>query len=258
MDLGIAGKTYAVGGATSGLGKAIAERLLEEGATVLGIARSKDKLDQFVDRYGDVFVPLTADLNDANAVSTAIGTMIEHGIAGCVLNSGGPPPGRIGELELQDWDEAYHSTLRWKIQITNALLPMMRERQSGRLLFLESVSIKQPIDNLVLSNAFRAAVAGFVKTLSREEGPNGITANILSPGYHNTARISTVLSKAAELQQVDREVVEKEFLTEVPLGTLGQPDDFAGMAAFLFSPFAQYITGQTITIDGGMVRYITG
>ncbi|THH41018.1 SDR family oxidoreductase [Neolewinella litorea] len=258
MDLGLTGKTIAVGGATSGLGKAIAERLILEGATVLGIARSHQTLEEMQTVHGKAFIPVMADLSDSRAVETAAITMNDHQITGCVLNSGGPPPGRVQELSLDDWDAAYHSTLRWKLQLTHALLPSMRERGGGKFIYLESVSIKQPIDNLVLSNVFRAGVAGFVKTLSREEGPNGITANIVAPGYHDTDRISTVLDKAAQLQNIDRGTIEKEFLAEVPLGALGQPKDFAGMVAFLLSPFARYITGQTITIDGGMVRYITG
>lgn len=258
MDLGLEGKIIAVGGASGGLGKAIAECLIEEGATVVGIARSRDKLQALSAKYLDRFHAHPADLSDGTAVRKLIGLLEDLGASGAVLNAGGPPPGKIDELDLEEWDNSYRSTLRWKIQLTKGLLPMLRERGTGSLLFVESVSIKQPIDNFVLSNAFRAAVAGFVKTLTREEGPHGITANILAPGYHATDRITTVLEKAASLQGLSKEEVEKNFLSEVPMGKLGDPTDFAKMAAFLLSPAAHFITGQTICVDGGMVRYLTG
>jgi 3-oxoacyl-[acyl-carrier protein] reductase len=159
---------------------------------------------------------------------------------------------------MKDWDEAYHGTLRWKIQLTNALLPMLKANGAGRLLFLESVSIKQPIDNLVLSNAMRAAVAGYVKTLSREVGADGLTVNILAPGYHATPRITTVLEKSSEIQGISLAETEAGFTAETSMKKLGDPTDFAGMAVFLMSPMACYITGQTITVDGGLVRHITG
>ncbi len=258
MDLGLRGKLFAVGGASGGLGKAVAERLLTEGAIVVGIARSRDKLSAMATAHGDQFIPHPADLSDGTAVRKLGEALQQYKVAGCVFNSGGPPPGQINDLSLDEWDTAYRSTLRWKIQLTKQLLPVLRKQGGGSLLFIESVSIKQPIDNLVLSNAFRAAVAGFVKTLTREEGKFGITANILAPGYHATARITTVLEKAAALQQLSKEEVEKAFLAEVPLGVLGNPDDFAEMAAFLLSPAAHFITGQTISVDGGMTRFITG
>lgn len=225
---------------------------------MIGIARSRDTLADMATTHGDLFISHPADLTDGTAVRKLGDELIERSVAGCVFNSGGPPTGTIAALEMTDWDAAYASTLRWKIQLTKALLPMLREQRAGSLLYVESVSIKQPIDNLVLSNAFRAAVAGFVKTLTREEGAAGIRANILAPGYHATDRITTVLAKAAELQGIPEEQVKREFLAQVPLGTLGQPEDLAKMAAFLLSPTAQYITGQTISVDGGMTRFLTG
>ncbi|PPK84130.1 3-oxoacyl-[acyl-carrier protein] reductase [Neolewinella xylanilytica] len=258
MEVRLADNVIAVGGATSGLGLAITERLIEEGAIVLGFARSRDKLKALATKHGDRFISHPADTQDNIAVRKLGEAMIDYKIAGCVFNTGGPPTGSVSELSMQDWDTAYASTLRWKIALTGHLLPMFRKRKSGKLLYLESVSIKQPIDNLVLSNTMRAAVAGFVKTLSREEGENGIRANILAPGYHATSRITAVLDKAAQLKDASRETVEKEFLAGVPTGKMGNPDDFAAMAAFLLSPLAEYITGQTISVDGGLVRHITG
>lgn len=258
MDLQLKGKTYAVGGATSGLGRAIAERLLAEGAQVIGIARGQEKLTAMAEEAGEAFTPYPTDLTDEGAVDRLADVLNERKINGCVLNAGGPPTGRIEEIELKTWDEAYADTLRWKVQLTLAILPGLKQRKHSRLLYLESVSIKQPIDNLVLSNAFRSAVAGFVKTLSREIGESGVTANILAPGYHATPRITTVLEKSAEQLGKSLKEVEKEFAAETSVKRIGDPADFAGMAAFLLSPTGGYITGQTITVDGGLVRHITG
>ncbi len=173
MDLQLKGKTFAVGGATSGLGGAIARALIEEGATVIGIARTKSTLDERASELGATFEPYAADLTNAADLPALCDHLVARKLDGCVFNSGGPPTGTIEELTMDDWDGAYASTLRWKVQLASALLPGMRERAGGRMLFVESVSIKQPIDNLVLSNAMRAGVAGFVKTLSREVGDFG-------------------------------------------------------------------------------------
>lgn len=258
MDLQLKNQTFCVGGVTSGLGRAVAIRLLAEGAKVIGVARGQDKLEAMAEEMGKNFSPYSADLPDGTAVKMLGEYLAKEKVSGCVFNAGGPPTGRIEELEMKDWDQAYAGTFRWKVQLTEALLPVLREAKYGRLLFLESVSIKQPIDNLVLSNAMRAAVAGFVKTLSREIGEDGITANILAPGYHATPRITTVLKKAAKMQGMSFEETEAGFTAETATKKLGNPDDFAGMAVFLLSPQARYITGQTITVDGGLVRHITG
>ncbi|WP_187271151.1 SDR family oxidoreductase [Neolewinella aurantiaca] len=258
MDLQLKNSTFCVGGVTSGLGRAVAIRLLAEGANVVGVARGQEKLDAMAEEMGGNFTPYSADLTDATAVKILGEFLVTKEVTGCVFNAGGPPTGRIEELEMKHWDQAYASTFRWKVQLTEALLPVLRAAKYGRLLFLESVSIKQPIDNLVLSNAMRAAVAGFVKTLSREVGEDGITANILAPGYHSTPRITSVLEKSASMQGLSMEETEASFAAETATKKLGDPADFADTAAFLLSPQARYITGQTITVDGGLVRHITG
>ncbi len=258
MDLALKDRIIAVGGVTSGLGLAVAERLLEEGAQVIGIARGQEKLDALAERAGNGFTPYAADLTDATAVRNLADYLNGFPLYGCVFNAGGPPTGRVEELRMEDWDRAFASTFRWKVQLTAALLPGLRKRGGGRLLYLESVSIKQPIDNLVLSNALRAGVAGYVKTLSREIGEAGITANILAPGYHATPRITTVLEKSADIQGLSMAEVEAQFTAETATKQLGAPADFAAMAALLLSPSAGYLTGQTISVDGGLVRHITG
>ena len=258
MDLQLSGRTIAVGGATSGLGKAIAQMCVAEGATVIGVARTQSTLDALSTELGDRFEGYAADLSDSTAITHLSEHLRQRQLYACVFNAGGPPTGLIADLDMNDWDAAYRSTLRWKIQLTSALAPGMTERGVGRLLYLESVSIKQPIDNLVLSNAMRAAVAGFVKTLSREIGQSGVTANILAPGYHATPRITTVLEKSAKLQGMDLAEVKRQFAAETATKELGAPTDFAATAAFLLSPNSRYITGQTVTVDGGLVRHIMG
>ena len=258
MDLQLTGMKFAVGGATSGLGRAVAERLIMEGAMVIGFARNRQTLDALSRTHGDQFISFPADTADGVAVRKLGDHLIEADVDGVVFNTGGPRTGRVAELSMNDWDHAYAGTLRWKIALTTQLLPHFRRRGSGHLLYLESVSIKQPIDNLVLSNAMRAAVAGFVKTLSREVGDAGIRLNILAPGYHATDRITSVLGKAATLQNEQIETVRESFLADVPVKAMGQPADFAGVAAFLLSPFATYLNGQTLSVDGGLVRHITG
>ena len=258
MDLQFSGKKFAVGGATSGLGRAVAERLISEGATVIGFARSRQTLDAMALEHGNRFLSFPTDTADGVAVRKLGDHLIQTDVDGVVFNTGGPRTGTVDELSMDDWDKAYAGTLRWKIALTTQLLPHFRGRGRGHFLYLESISIKQPIDNLVLSNAMRAAVAGFVKTLSREVGGEGIRLNILAPGYHATDRITSVLEKAAALQNEEVESVRESFLAEVPVKTMGQPEDFAAVAAFLLSPYATYLNGQTLSVDGGLVRHITG
>jgi len=258
MDLHLKNLTFCVGGATSGLGLAVTEQLLAEGARVVGVARGREKLEALAEEAGTRFVPYAADLTDPAAVKRLGEYLRKQDLTGCVFNAGGPPTGRIDEFSMEDWDTAYAGTLRWKIQLTNALLPSLRANKYGRLLYIESVSIKQPIDNLVLSNVLRAGVAGFVKTLSREIGEDGITANILAPGYHATPRINTVLEKSAKMKGVSPEAMQADFTAETSMKQLGDPADFAAMAVFLLSPQGRYITGQTVTVDGGLVRHLTG
>ena len=258
MELHLTGKTFCVGGVTSGLGLAVTERLLQEGAAVVGVARTEADLNELAARLGPRLTPFVADLTDEAAVDRLSELLAGLTLTGCVLNAGGPPTGRAEDLSMTEWDAAYAGTLRWKVQLTRALLPALKKQEHGRLLFVESVSIKQPIDNLALSNAMRAAVAGYVKTLSREVGESGLTVNILAPGYHATPRITTVLEQSAELQGVTLSETERAFTAETAMRRLGDPADLAALAAYLLSPLGRYVTGQTITVDGGLVRHITG
>lgn len=250
--------TFIVGGATSGLGKAIALLLLEKGANLLALGRSTEALQQLYYNYpkqvtticGDITLPVTQ-----NTVLDAIQNMY---IAGICMNAGGPPAATINETTMQDWDMAYQSVLRWKVALVKTLLTKLEAQQYGRLLFIESATVKQPMENLVLSTAFRLAVTGFVKTLANEVAAKGITANILAPGPHDTPAIERVFKKKQAQTGLDMPTIQQTEIQKIPVGRLGNANAFAQLAVWLMSEDAGYITGQTISVDGGLVKGIFG
>ncbi|MCA6452784.1 MAG: SDR family oxidoreductase, partial [Chitinophagaceae bacterium] len=149
---------------------------------------------------------------------------------------------------------AYRSLLRWKVELTQALVPKMMERQYGRVIYIESSSVKQPLENLVLSSSLRVAVVGMVKTLSQEIAKSGVTLNILGPGSHDTPAIDRIYRKKSEQTGLPVEEVREKAIALIPVGALGLPADFASLALWLLSPHSRYVTGQTITLDGGSVK----
>ncbi len=257
MNLQLNDKLFLVGGATSGLGKAIAEQLIKEGAQVIAVARTEAKLKELQQQSNRIEM-VAGDLSSAavlDKVLTKIGSRI---LTGAVVNSGGPPAMPVLETTLSDWDQAYKTVVRWKIALTQALLPKMIAQQYGRLLYIESVSTKQPVENLVLSNAMRLAVTGYVKTLSQEIGASGVTLNILGPGYHATQRMESLFAKNSALKGIPEEEIRKTFSAQTAVKKIGKPENFASLALWLLSPYSSYITGQTITVDGGLVKGVMG
>jgi 3-oxoacyl-[acyl-carrier protein] reductase len=178
----------------------------------------------------------------------------ERNLAGIVVNAGGPPAKAFLETSLEDWDQAYRQVLRWKVDLTLAFLPFFEKHNYGRYLFIESFSVKQPLPNLVLSNSLRMAVTGFVKTFSDEIASRGITANVLAPGLHMTPALERVILKNSEAEGISREEALDALINSVPVKTTGNVNDFASLAAWLLSPWSSYITGQTISVDGGAVK----
>lgn len=253
MDLNIKGHLFIVGGATSGFGKAIAGLLLNEGATVIAVARSLQNLEALYsnNKNAEVFAGDITDAATTEKLKTIVGSRQLHGM---VINAGGPPAKTVMETTLQDWDDAYQKILRWKVSITQAFVPQMIENKYGRILFIESSSVKQLIENLVLSNSLRLAVTGMVKTLSQEIASSGVTLNILGPGSHNTPAIDRLYKKKSEQTGLPFDEVKKNAVNQIPVGVLGEATDFAGLALWLLSPQSRYVTGQTIIVDGGMVK----
>jgi 3-oxoacyl-[acyl-carrier protein] reductase len=258
MDLGIKRQLFIVGGATSGFGYAIATRLVEEGATIIAIAREESKLRTLKAISPEQIETIAGDITTKEVIQKIGETVGSRQLHGILVNAGGPPAKTVLETSLEDWDEAYRSVLRWKVAITQALVSKLQPYHYGRIVYIESSSVKQPLENLVLSNSLRLAVVGFVKTLSQEIAKSGITLNILAPGSHDTPAIERIYSKKAEQTGMSKTDARMQGIQQIPVGRLGKPEDLASLAAWLLSPSSGYITGQTITVDGGMVKAVFG
>lgn len=260
MDLGLEGKTALVTAASQGIGRAIATELAREGARLVISSRDEESLvrtaGEISDETGAEVEHRACDLT----VKAQIDALIVHatdrlgGIDILVNNTGGPPPGNFADLDDEDWDLAFRQILMSLIRCVRGVLPSMRERGGGRIVNVASSSIKQPIDNLLLSNTFRAGLLGLAKSLSLELAPDNILVNTLGPGRILTGRTESVDAGQAESQGVSVEEVREQFASRIPLGRYGTPEEFARVAAFLASPANSYVTGQAILVDGGMVR----
>ncbi len=257
MNLQLDNKLFLVGGATSGLGKAITEQLIIEGAQVIAIARTESKLKELQKSSRKIEI-VVGNLSEELVLDKILAQIGNRTLTGAVINSGGPPAMPVLDTRISDWDEAYKNVIRWKIALTQALLPKMMEQNYGRLLYIESVSVKQPVENLVLSNSMRLAIVGYVKTLSQEIGLSGVTLNILGPGYHATQRMENLFKKNSELKGTPEAEIRSTFAKQTATGKIGRPEDFASLAVWLLSPHSQYITGQTISVDGGLVKGTMG
>ncbi len=256
MNLDIKNRSFVVTGATSGIGNAIARALIAEGAHVIVNARNEDRLKSFYEEYPDQIDVLAGDIMTDATLSSLIRMINQRNIDGIVVNASGPPAKPFFKTKITDWDDSYESLLRWKVKLTQEVLPHFQDNKYGRMLFIESSSVKQPIDNLILSTSLRLAVVGFVKSLSKEVADSGITLNILAPGYHATPRLEQLFENKAMLLGISPDEAREEFIKETLVGKLGNPHDLASLAVWLLSPRSRFITGQTISVDGGMVKSI--
>lgn len=258
MDLQIKDHLFIVGGATSGFGLAIAKALASEGAHVIAVARNAEKLEKLKSDYPSLLETIAADLTDPATILKLTALIGSRTVKGMLINAGGPPAKTVLETTLDDWDNAYRTILRWKIELVQKLIPAMIEKQYGRILFIESSAVKQPLENLVLSNSLRMASVGFVKTLAQEISKSGVTINILAPGSHDTAAIERIYNKKSEQTGIPAVEIRKQAIQQIPVGFLGEAADFASLAIWLLSPSARFITGQTISVDGGAIRGVFG
>ncbi len=258
MDLKLTDQRFIVCGASSGFGNAIARQLLIEGAKVVLVARRGDKLRESFSHFDTQTEIIEGSLiysETLDAIEKAADMDDFHGI---VLNAGGPPTGTPLQTDMKDWDAAWQLVMRWKIDLSLRLAPLLVEKNYGRMLFLESKSVKQPLPSLTLSNAFRAGVVGFAKTLSTEVAPKGVTVNIMAPGSHDTPAIERVIKNNSSSKGISYEKAREQMEQKIPVRRMGTAEEFASLAVWLLSPHSGYVTGQTISHDGGAISGLFG
>jgi 3-oxoacyl-[acyl-carrier protein] reductase len=260
MDLGLTGRVALVGGSSRGLGRAIARELACEGCGVVMCARDgaalEEARDAIIRESGAEVLTVPANLTDPDGVAlvvTAARDAFGH-IDILVTNTGGPPPGPFESHSPEAWRAAVAQNLDSVLNLTRALLPSMKERRWGRILNVTSIAVKQPVENLILSNSVRAAVTGFARTLANEVAEFGITVNNVMPGYHRTERLQQLAEHTARTRGISPDAVFEQWRGDVPMQRIGEPGEFAALVAFLASERASYITGTSIAVDGGRVR----
>ena len=260
MELGLTNKIAVVGASSKGLGKAIALGLAYEGARVTICARDNEVLEQTADEIREKtetdVLAVPTDVSQPNQVENLINRTISHfgGIDILVNNAGGPRAGRFDDLSAEDYQNAVNLNLMSTINLSKAVVPWMRKQGGGRIINLTSVSVKQPVDGLMLSNMARTGVIGFAKTLATELAPDKILVNNVCPGIIFTDRIKQLASVRAEESGITYDQALENMTANIPLGRIGDPEEFANLVVFLASEKSSYITGTTIQVDGGMVR----
>ncbi|MEP6493455.1 MAG: SDR family oxidoreductase [bacterium] len=260
MDLGIRGKVALVAAASRGLGRAIARELATEGATLVLCARGAENLEKARESIaGATGVDVRAVVADLST-REGIDRVTEEAMAAygrvdiLVTNAGGPPAGTFETHAWEAWERAVNLTLRSVVELTRPLLPGMRKRKWGRIINVTSIAVKQPVDNLILSNSVRSAVTGFARTLANEVATDGITVNNILPGYTRTERVEELADATAAKEGLKRDEILARFEEQIPMRRLGEAEELAALAAFLASERASYITGQSIAVDGGWIR----
>ena len=265
MDLGLAGKIALVAASSKGLGKACALGLAREGCSVVVSSRTPETVAataQEIRGETDARVlEVVADMSKPDDIERLVRETVAHfgGLDIVVANAGGPPPGGIYDFDDQAYQDALNTNTLGTIRLIRAALPHLEARGGGSIVTITSAGVKQPIDNLLLSNVARPGVVGFVRSLATELGPKNIRVNNVGPGATRTDRIRETMERAVERALADgktRADAEREMARDVPLGRIGEPEEFANVVVFLASPAASYVTGTTVVVDGGRTRPI--
>lgn len=260
MELGIAGKVAFVGGASQGLGRAVAEALADAGCRLAICARNPERLEHTRKALAQKteVLAIPADLSKKEDVDRVIQkTQAHYGhVDILVSNTGGPPAADFFQVTDTDWYQAFDLLFMSAWRLTRAFIDGMIQNHWGRIVYLTSLTVKQPIGHLILSNSIRLAIVGMAKTLSNDVAQHGVTVNCIATGMHRTDRIVDLLKVQSERTGTPIEELEKSFLQDIPAKRLGEPSELADLVAFLVSERAAFITGTTIQIDGGQVRFV--
>ena len=260
MDFQLKGKIALVAAASKGLGRAVANELAAEGASLVICARGDEALQQtraaLEAAHGVPILAVAADLSTLAGVANVTQAAFERfgRVDILVTNTGGPPAGTFEQHSPEAWQSATNLLLTSVVELTRAVLPGMKERGWGRILNITSIAVKQPVAGLMLSNSLRAAVTGMARTLATEVAPFGITVNNILPGYTRTDRVEHLAQATAEREGISPAEATARWTREIPMQRLGEPAEFAALAAFLCSARASYITGTSIPVDGGWIK----
>ena len=260
MDLGLKDRPALVAAAGKGIGRAVAEGLAREGARVALFARTEADVRRAAEEIraatGAAVFPLVGDVTVAGDVDRVVAAAAARfgSLHILVTNAGGPPGGVFDAMDDAKWQGAFELNLLSVIRLIRAAVPHLRAAGGGRIVNIQSTSVKQPIDGLILSNAIRAGVVGLAKTLAAELGRDRITVNTVCPGRINTERLRTLYGQRARQRGLTLEQALAAEEALIPLGRLGMPEEVAAMVVFLCSEPARYVTGTTVQVDGGLVR----
>jgi 3-oxoacyl-[acyl-carrier protein] reductase len=256
MDLDVDGKGFLVLGASRGLGRAVAQALVEEGARVVVASRDADAIGRAARELGERAAPLVLDVADPAAADAAEAAVREHlggRLDGLLVNSGGPPPGAAMELDDEAWERAFALLVTGPMRLVRRLVPLMRE--PAAILWVTSSSVRQPIPGLDTSNLLRPGIAALCTSLACQLAP-AVRVNSIAPGRFDTARVRELDELAARARGVDVAEQRAAAASAIPLGRYGDPAELGRAAAFLLSPAASYINGVSLQVDGGLVTAV--
>lgn len=260
MDLGLQGKVALIAGGSMGLGKAVATELSREGAKIAICALDDPELpgaaEDIRKETGGEVLAVPADLTNMDEARGFVRKSMDHfgTVDILVNNAGGPPSVPLMDIDDDLWYFGFRLNLMSTIAMTTEVVPVMKEKKWGRIINMTSISVKQPIDGLILSNTIRSGVIGFAKTLSTELAPHNVTVNSVCPGYTLTDRVRNLSKVVAERENTTPEAIVARWESTIPMGRLGTPEEFAALVAFLASDRSGYITGAAIQIDGGWYK----
>lgn len=260
MDLGLKDKVVLVAAASQGIGKAVALGFAQEGARVAICGRDDARLNaarvEIEAATNTQVLAVPADVTKAEDISALVSKVAEKlgTVHVLVNNSGGPPAGKFDDLDDSDWQKAVELTLFSALRLTRAALPHMREQHWGRIVNIASYSLKQPVDELLLSNSIRLSVLGWAKSMANQLAEDNVLVNTVCPGWTRTGRVEAIVEARAEAADRPPADVEQDIARQIPMRRLGRPEEIADMVVFLGSERASYVTGTAIQVDGGIVQ----